>query len=315
MTAEPVPDRHPAYAAALLDAGERFPSLLALEVEADGGRLPSAFATRFPARHRRLPARPEGLVEALREVGRSGGPVFLRGPVHLWAAEGLGPLVRDVALPRRNVKIIGDDGASGGVASRRASPTPDDLTVFRSVPAVTVVAPADGPSVRAAVGALAEREGTAYLRLPPGDAPALSELPFAIGRARELRAGTDLTLLGYGPILGRLLGVAQELAEVGVGARVLDLASVKPIDEAAILRAARDTGALLVAEPAPLLTGLGTLVAALTAENYPVPVRRLGLSDVAGDGEDRSAADDPGLAPERLRDEVWELLRLRGKVQ
>ena len=97
---------------------------------------------------------------------------------------------------------------------------------------------------------------------------------------------------------------------------MLDFASVKPFDEPALLRAARDTGAILVLEEHSVLTGVGALVAATTSENYPVPVRRLGIPDLFPESVDPGAPlDRYGLSAERVRDEAWELLRARGKVQ
>jgi transketolase len=156
----------------------------------------------------------------------------------------------------------------------------------------------------------------AYLRLTELPAPPTGGPDWEIGRARVVREGADVGLLAVGTMVARALAVAEELAKVGLSARVLDLASVKPIDLKSILRAARDTGALLTLEEHLLANGVGTQVAALTAENYPVPVRRLGIPDLAGPaGTGTSALDALGLSRERIVEETWELLRLKGKVQ
>ena len=132
---------------------------------------------------------------------------------------------------------------------------------------------------------------------------------------RELRSGQDLTIVAIGPAVGRALETATALARVGVAARVLDLASVKPLDGKAVLRAARETGAILSLEAHSALTGIGSMVAAYTSEEYPVPVRRIGSSG-SFPGTPGAPSNDPyGLTPEHCLEEAYELLRARGKVQ
>jgi transketolase len=308
VTAGPSPAA--AYVDAVSRVGLRDLSLVALEV-GGGSAAAFGFASQAPDRAVDLPAELPRVLSALAERSRGTGPVFLRAPIPFLVEEAFLPLVRAMGVPRANVKLVGDPGPTGV----RAAPLRDALGAMRSVPGTAVVAPADGPSCGAAVAALAGHQGPAYLELPPPDAPEVVGPRFAVGRAEELRSGNDLAIAAYGRTLAGAVALADDLARVGVSSRVLDLASLKPIDEPALLRAARDTGAILVVEAAPLATGIGASVAAITAENYPVPVRRLGLPELLpadGTTPDEAAAS---LAPERLRDEAWELLRRRGKVQ
>lgn len=268
-----------------------------------------AFAARFPARY--LHVRGPGFAAGVAERGREGTVVFAAAPAAELVGTHYPSLVTDVVRARLRATLVGLPTPPDA----RAPPTPrDDLQAFRGLPWTTVVAPADGPTVRAATVALAARDGPAYLRLPPPEAPPITDGAFAVGRAPELRAGSDLALLSYGPSLALALEAAGELARVGLSARVLDVGCLKPIDEGAILRAARDTGALLVVEEAPVSTGIGTLVAALTAENHPVPVRRLGPPDLGEGPAERPGPGRPALTLDRVRDEAWELLRLRGRT-
>lgn len=299
----------------LVDAAEQNPALSLGQVEESGERAASTFAERFPGRHARLPPRAPEVIDWARERSRGGAPAFLRASVRFLLGEAFPSIVRELAAPRANVKLLASASAAAPGHRREGEPARSDLATMRAVPSMTVLAPSDAPSLRAAVGALAGRDGTAYVRLPPANAPAVTTGAFVIGRAEELRAGSDLTVISYGPALAPALTVADELARVGVSVRVLDAASLKPIDEGAILRAARETGAILVVEAAPMAGGVGTYVAAITAENRPVPVRRVGWTDVAEPDGPEGTAGDPELSVERLRDEAWELLRWRGKVQ
>ncbi|HYA10940.1 MAG TPA: transketolase C-terminal domain-containing protein [Thermoplasmata archaeon] len=298
-----------AYQEGLCAVGERKPAVSVVEVASGRGVAPTTFAARFPGRWVSLPPRAPEVVAAAVARSEDGASVFVEAPVPFLLADAFPAVVRSLVHPRRNAKLVGLPTA--GPLGRA---TWDDLGAMRGLPAMTVVAPADGPTTRTATVALAERDGPAYVRLPSEGAAPVTDGTFSVGRAHELRAGSDLTVIALGAMVARAAEVAGELARVGVSVRLLDAASVKPFDEAAVLRSARDTGAILVAEDAALATGVGTVVAAMTAENYPVPVRRLGLPDVAAPGEDAAALDRAGLSVERLRDEAWELLRLRGKA-
>lgn len=296
-----------AYHAGLLVSADRHPGL----VVADTGLPPSfasvSFATRFPSRHLH-PSEAEA-ISTVADGCATGGPVFLGAPISFVLGAAYPSLVRSLIRPGLNVKLVGFP-----VGGLERGWVRDDLATMRALPGLTVVVPADAPTVRSATSALAERAGPAYLRLPPPDSPIVTDGRFSVGRAQELRSGGDLAIVALGPVLLRALEVADELARIGVSVRVLDAASVKPFDETAVLRAARDTGAILVVEAAPVATGVGSLVAAFTAENYPVPVRRLGYPDLWPDGDLAAGGEGPVLYLDRVRDEAWELLRRRGRI-
>ena len=187
---------------------------------------------------------------------------------------------------------------------------------MRGLPGMTVVVPADAPSTHSATLALAGFDGPAYLRLVRESLPTVTDGSFVLGRATEVRAGGDLTIVAVGALVARALEVGLELHRVGVEARVLDFASMKPFDEKALLKAARETGAILTMEEQSVVTGLGTIVAATTSGAHPVPVRSLGVPDVFEEGGDPATRlDRHGLSKARAMEEAWELLRLRGKVQ
>jgi len=223
---------------------------------------------------------------------------------------------QSICYNRANVKIVATHGGLLVGPDGGTHQIVEDIGLMRGLPGMTVIVPADAPTTRAATFAVAERDGPAYVRLTRENLPTVTDGSFAIGKAAELRSGSDLTIVAVGAMVARGLEVAEELAKVGISTRVLDLASVKPFDAPALLRAARDTGAILVLEEHSVLTGVGALVAATTSENYPVPVRRVGVPDVFGESGDAWALlDRYGMSRERIRDEAWELLQARGKVQ
>lgn len=314
MSAPPAEDLRVAFATALTEAAGRLPSIRLAEVPAASAPF-AGFRDRFAERHGVVddPADLAGLLERAAAGQHS---AYLAGP-----AEALVPPV----YPWVRAHAANGGGAFRLVAARSglvgptpgdAAPVLDDLTLLTTIPGMHVLVPSDAATVRAMVTWLSAASAPAYLRLTEAPCPPSPGPEWESGRARQLRDGTDLGLLAVGTMVPRALEVAEELARVGVAARVLDLASVKPIDLKAILRAARDTGALLTLEEGLVAHGVGATVASLTAENYPVPVRRLGIPDLAGPaGTGPAAMDALGLSRERIVEEAWELLRLKGKVQ
>ncbi len=304
-----------AYGRALLELGERDARLVVLDADLAAATGTGEFARRFPKRAFDLGVADAAMVAVAAGLALDGRTVFAGTNAVFAAGEAYNFVRQSVCFNGANVKLVACPsgllvGLDGGTVQ-----SVEDLGLMRGLPEMTVVVPADAASTRAATFAVAERGGPAYVRLAGEPLPDVTAGAFELGRAAELRAGSDLTIVALGALVHRALAVANDLAEIGLSTRVLDFASVKPFDEPALLRAARDTGAILVLEEHSVLTGVGALVAATTAENYPVPVRRVGVPDVFGEsGEPWALLDRYGFSPDRIRDEAWELLKSRGKV-
>ncbi len=300
--------------AALVDLGREDPAIRVVAPGTSTGGLVGPFAESFPDRAPRSGPGPADLLARAAQEAAGGGPVF----VELDAVDAVGEAYRSIrdAIAVRRARVVVLAVHAGFSEGGTVPGAVEDLGVMRGLPGMAVVVPADAPTTRSAVRALARWAGPAYLRLTRRDLPTVTDGTFALGRAVERHPGSDLTIVAAGGPVARALDTAREFAAVGVSVRVLDFASIKPFDEPALLRAARDTGAILVLEEHSVLTGLGALVAAATSENYPVPVRRLGIPDLFVASEPPDAPlDRYGLSAEHVRDETWELLRIRGKVQ
>lgn len=305
----------------LVDAARRAAVLLAEEdsrvwvvsAEPGGPAEEERFRSRFPGRYRTIPPGDPSLLPTAARCAEAGDPVFAVAPAEEVVGPAYAVLRRTVAAPAANVKIL---AAHTGALATGAPTLPgvhEDIGLMRGVPGLIVAVPADAPTAANVVRCVGGLAGPAYVRLSRAVLPTVTDGSFRLARATTLRDGADLGIVAVGAMVAPALSVAEELSRVGVSARVLDLACVKPFDEPALLRAARDTGALLVAEEHSVTTGVGSLVAAVTAENYPVPVRRVGIPDVLD--ADASPRGPFPLSRERLADEAFELLRLRGKVE
>ena len=316
MGAFPRESLRDAYGKALVELGERDPRLLVFDADLSGSTRTALFGSRFPDRFFNVGAMESTMMSMAAGASLGGRTVYASTFAVFAAGQAYNFVRQSVAYHHANVKIVATHGGLLVGADGGTHQIGEDIGLMRGLPGMTVIVPADAPTTRTVTFAVAERTGPAYVRLTREDLPTVTDGSFAGGHANELRAGSDLAIVAVGSLVGRALEVAAELATVGVSSRVLDLASVKPFDEPALLRAARDTGAILVLEEHSVLTGIGALVAATTSENYPVPVRRVGIPDLFGESGDAWALlDRYGMSAERIRDEAWELLKIRGKVQ
>jgi transketolase len=305
-----------AYGKALVELGEKDPRTVVLDADLSGSTRTVLFGQKFPQRFYNVGVMEPTMMSIAAGFSLTGRTVFASTFAVFAAGQAYNAVRQSICYNRANVKIVATHGGLLVGGDGGTHQIVEDIGLMRGLPGMTVVVPADAPTTRAATFAVAEREGPAYVRLTRENLPVVTDGTFAFGRANELRAGSDLTIVAVGALVHRALEVANELAQVGVSVRVLDLASVKPFDEGALLRAARDTGAILVLEEHSVLTGIGALVASTTSENYPVPVRRVGVADVFGEsGEPWALLDRFGLSRERIVEEAWDLLKLRGKVQ
>jgi len=305
-----------AYGRELLALGEKDLNLVALDADLSGSTRTVLFGQKFPERFFNVGVMEPTMMSIAAGLALQGRTVYASTFAVFAAGQAYNFVRQSICYNRANVKIVATHGGLLVGADGGTHQIVEDIGLMRGLPGMTVIVPADAPTTRAATVQVAERPGPAYVRLTRENLPTVTDGSFEIGKAAELRSGSDLTIVAVGALVARALEVAEELAEVGVSTRVLDLASVKPFDAPALLRAARDTGAILVLEEHSVLTGVGALVAATTSENYPVPVRRVGVPDVFGEsGEPWALLDRYGMSKERIRDEAWELLRARGKVQ
>jgi transketolase len=242
--------------------------------------------------------------------------------VHCHGIFGLGraynQIRQNVAYDQRNVKIVlCNCGVIWGILGP-SHQVVEDIAALRAIPKLVILSPADAVSCEKATYAAAEQAGPVIMRLPStGDSfPTLytNDLEYQIGKAICLREGRDATILATGILVSDALTVAEELEQAGLSIRVLDVHTIKPLDEEAVLLAARETGALVTVEDATILGGLGGAVAELTAEHYPVLVHRVGVKDRFGEsGTPAQVKAVCQLTPPFIRQAVEEVLRAKAQ--
>jgi len=216
-----------------------------------------------------------------------------------------------VAYPKRNVKLccshLGVDTGPDGATAQML----EDIAVARAIPNIAVVAPADANEFMSAFVATLDHPGPVYLRIGRSPAPVIfgADHDFALGKATRLRDGRDLTIVATGVMVARAIAAAKLLEGRSIAARVVNLSTIKPLDEAELLAAARDTGAIVTAEDHNIHGGMGSAVAEFVAQHWPVPMKLVGVEDRFGkSGEAAELAEVFGLTPAHIADHAATLL-------
>jgi transketolase len=187
----------------------------------------------------------------------------------------------------------------------------EDIAVARAIPNIAVVVPADANEFMAAFMAVLDHSGPVYLRIGRSPAPVIFDArhAFTIGKATRVREGRDLSIVATGVMVARAIEAGKLLAQKGVAARVINLSTIKPIDEAEILAAANETGAILTAEDHNIHGGMGSAVAEFVAQHWPVPMKLVGIEDRFGkSGEASDLAEFFGLTGNHLAEHAMSLL-------
>ncbi|TMV86017.1 transketolase family protein [Thioclava sp. BHET1] len=270
------------------------------------------FKAKFPDRLVNVGIAEQNMVGVGAGLANGGRLPFVCAAACFLTGRALEQIKADISYSNANVKLI---GISSGMAYGELGPTHHSIEDFawtRVLPNLPVIAPCDRIETAAAIEWAASYDGPCFLRLSRVGVPDL--LPeghrFEPGRANLLREGNDITLIANGTLTHRMMKAAALLAQDGIEARVLNMATVRPIDADAILAAATDTGAILTAEEHSVFGGLGSAVAEVVVETLPVPMKRLGVPGVfAHTGSAESLLDDFGMSPVGIVQSAKELIR------
>lgn len=296
-----------AFGKALTSVAPRYPSLVVLDADVAGGTGTHHFRRAYPDRFIQLGIAEQNMVGVAAGMALA-GCLPVASTFAVFALRTIEQVRQSIAYPRLNVKLAashpgldaGPDGASAQAL--------EDLAAFRAIPGMAVVSPADPVEMAKAVPAILDYDGPVYLRTGRSAARTIFDdtYRFEIGRGRVVRDGgdvTDVTIVACGVEVARALDAAELLAAGGVSARVVNMSTIKPLDEALIVRCARETGAFVTAEDHNIVGGLGGAVAEALARTTPAPIEFVGIADVFGEsGEPDELADKYGLSARSIAD-------------
>ena len=307
-----------AYGEELVALAEQYPELVVLDADLSSATMTKSFAAKYPERFFDMGIAEADMMGFAAGLATCGKKPFANSFAMFTAGRAWEQVRNSIASPHRNVKCVGSHGGLSVGEDGATHQCVEDLALMSAIPGMVVVNPCDGPEMRKAVKALLDYEGPAYLRLGRMAVESVTdETPgykFTLGKAALLRDGSDVTLAATGLMVQRALAAADILAAKGLSARVLDIHTIKPLDTEAILAAARDTGCIVTSEEHSIIGGLGSAVAAVCAENCPVPVVRHGVMDEFGrSGKALEVLEHYGLTAEVMAEKAERAIALKKK--
>lgn len=299
----------------LVELAEPFPNLLVLDGDLANSTRAEIFDQAYPDRFLEMGIAEQNMMGVAAGLATVGFIPWLSSFAVFLVKRDLDQLRVTVAQPKLSVKLAG--GYSGLLTTKtgKTHQSVQDLTIMRSMPNMTVVAPADGVELRLAMRAVTEAPGPAYVRVYRDDSPVIfgDDYRFDLGKAVVVRDGRDVTLISTGVQTVRALDAADLLAREGISAHVLHVPTLKPLDEEAIVAAADRTGLVLTTEEHTIIGGLGGAVAEVLGERRPTRMKRHGLRDIYGEsGANDALLEKYGMSAPHVAAAVRELLRSVG---
>src|SRR5690606_31154247 len=277
-----------AYGEALRDLGRDHPEIVVLDADLAKSTKSATFGEAFPDRFFNVGIQEANLVGMAGGMASCGKIPFISSFAAFVILKGFDQLRMAVSYPVLNVKVVGSHGGISIGEDGASQQSVEDVALACALPDFVVCVPSDEHQMRAVVKAAFEHHGPVYIRSGRPKAPLVYDATpeFAFGKAARLREGSDLTIIANGLMVAAALVAAERLAQDGIEARVLDMACVKPLDDAAVRAAAEETGAIVVAEEHLIHGGLGARVAQAVCTSQPVPMEFVGLDDTYAESGD-----------------------------
>ena len=291
------------YADALLALGGLNPDVVSLDADVSKSMKTTMFAAKYPERSFNFGIAEQNMMAAAAGMATTGLIPFANTYAVFASMRALDQVRNSIHYPRLNVKIAASHSGITPGPDGVTHQAQEDLSIMRSIAGSTVIAPADPTSTRMAVHAAAAYEGPVYLSFTRDPVPVLYDesFPFRIGKAVVVREGKDAAIVANRDLVVQALIAAELLSRKGIDVRVIDCHTLKPFDAQTVLKAARDTGAIVTAENNIIFGGLGSAVAEVLAEKLPTPMQRVGVQDTfAESGPYLDVIDKYGLTARHI---------------
>lgn len=305
-----------AYGEYLVEIAPQYPNLVVLDADLTSATQTRKFSKAFPDQFLNMGIAEANMVGVAAGLATCGKKPFANSFAMFAAGRAFEQVRNSIAYPHLNVTVVGSHGGLSVGEDGATHQCCEDLALMRTLPGMTVVCPCDANEMRLAVKALLDYVGPAYLRMSRWAVETVTdEIPgykFELGKGAVLREGSDVTLIAVGLMVQRALAAADILAGEGIQARVIDMHTVKPIDAELVLKAARETGAIVTSEEHSILGGLGEAVCGVVSGSCPVPVLRHGVNDEFGrSGRGDQVLEAYGLTAERMAELAKQAIALK----
>ncbi|GAA0136002.1 transketolase C-terminal domain-containing protein [Paenibacillus sp. YSY-4.3] len=296
----------------LLELAQADRDIMVLASDSRGSAAMGPFAEAFPEQFVEVGIAEQNIVGISAGLAHSGKKPFVTSPACFLSMRSIEQIKVDVAYSATNVKLIGISGGISYGALGMSHHSVQDLAVTRAIPGLAVILPADRHETKRMTEALVNYEGGVYVRIgrnPVEDVYESADYDFVIGKAVTMRDGSDITLIAAGETVRVALDAEALLKEAGISCRVINMHTIKPLDEEAIIKAAQETGHIITVEEHSIHGGLGAAVAEVVVQHHPVPLRLLGIPDEpAIAGKTKEVFDHYGISAGHIKELALNML-------
>ena len=272
------------YGKGLVALGAEHEDVVVLDADLAGSTKTGMFAKAYPDRFFNCGIAEGNMMSVAAGLASTGLTPFASSFAMFASGRAFEQIRNSIGYPHLNVKIgashggmsVGEDGASHQCC--------EDFALMRSIPGMVVICPADGVEAEAATKAAYEYQGPVYLRMGRLAVPVFHEegFTFQIGKGEVMRDGSDIAIIANGLMVYEAIQAGEKLAELGINARIINMSTIKPLDEELVLKAAKECGKIITCEEHSVIGGLGEAVSSFLSETYPTPVKRIGVNDEFG---------------------------------
>ena len=302
-----------AYGKALAALSEQYPELVCFDADLAGATMTKFFKAACPERFFDMGIAECDMVGVAAGMATCGYKPFVNTFAMFAAGRAWEQVRNSVCYPHLNVKVVGSHGGLSVGEDGASHQCCEDFALMRSIPGMTVLSPSDDVEARAAVKAAYAYEGPVYIRLGRLATPVFHDAErytFQIGKGEQLTEGNDVAIIATGLMVAEALTAAENLAKEGIHARVINICTIKPLDEEIVLKAAKECGKVITCEEHNIIGGLGEAVAAVLSEKCPTKLHRIGVNDEFGhSGPAAALLKQFGLSAEHVEAVARELVK------
>jgi transketolase len=305
-------DPRKTFGEAVVEAAEINPDIVVLSADSSSGSGMGDFRKKFPDRHFEFGIMEQGVTGFASGLATTGKIPVFAAIAPFVTARNFEMFRNDLGYMNQNVKIV---GRSAGLTYDQLGSTHhsiDDVAIIRTIPGVTVINPGDPVTIKKAVHAMIKHVGPCYMKIGSPAMPVLYEedVDFTLGKGIVIKEGHDVALIGTGTVLSKAVAASKLLEEAGVSVRLIDMHTIKPLDRDLVLSAAREIGKIVTVEEHFVTGGLGSAIAELCSQEYPVQIKMIGIGDnFASNGPYEELLGKYGFQPDQIRDTVIEFLK------
>ena len=305
-------DPRKTFGEAVIEAAANNPNIVVLSADSSSGSGLGDFLAKYPDRHFEFGIMEQGVIGFASGLATTGKIPVFAAIAPFVTARPFEMFRNDLGYMNQNVKVVGRCASLTYDQLGSTHHSIDDVAIIRTIPGVTIINPGDPVTIRKAVHAMIKHVGPCYMKIGSPKMPVLYEedVDFSLGKGIVIQNGSDVSLIGTGTVLSKAVAAAKLLEDSGISVRLIDIHTIKPLDRELILSAARETGKIVTVEEHFIAGGLGSAIAEICSQEYPVKMKMIGIGDhYASNGPYEELLGKYGLQPDQIKETVIKFLK------